>query len=98
MSERTTDRTDAVLEQALAALRHSRDHLAAVVDSMTGDEVQRPSYHSWSIAEVLSHLGAPEGRAASGKALLVPTAQRALRRVGDHGKIVSVSVTLTMVE
>jgi uncharacterized protein (TIGR03083 family) len=57
MSERSTDRTDAVLEQALAALRHSRDHLAAVVDSMTGDEVQRPSYHSWSIAEVLSHLG-----------------------------------------
>jgi hypothetical protein len=24
---------------------------------MTGDEVERPSYHSWSIAQVLSHLG-----------------------------------------
>jgi len=57
MSERTTDHNDAVLEQALAALRHSRDHLAAVVGSMTGDEVERPSYHSWSIAQVLSHLG-----------------------------------------
>ena len=57
MTERTNDRTDAVLEQALAALRHSRDHLAAVVGSMTGDEVERPSYHSWSIAQVLSHLG-----------------------------------------
>lgn len=57
MSERTTDPTDAVLQQALAALRHSRDHLAAVVGSMTGDEVERSSYHSWSIAEVLSHLG-----------------------------------------
>ena len=57
MSERTTDPTDAVLDQALAALRHSRDHLAAVVDSMTGNEVERSSYHSWSIAQVLSHLG-----------------------------------------
>ena len=34
MSERTTDPTDAVLPQALAALRHSRDHLAAVVGSL----------------------------------------------------------------
>ena len=57
MSERTTDPTDAVLQQALAALRHSRDHLAAVVGSLTGGEVERPSYHSWSIAQVLSHLG-----------------------------------------
>jgi uncharacterized protein (TIGR03083 family) len=57
MSERTTDPTDAVLDQALAALRHSRDRLAAVVGSLTGDEVERKSYHSWSIAQVLSHLG-----------------------------------------
>ena len=57
MSERTTDPTDAVLDQALAALRHSRDHLAAVVGSITGDEGERSSYHSWSIAQVLSHLG-----------------------------------------
>jgi uncharacterized protein (TIGR03083 family) len=57
MSERTTDPSAAVLDQALAALRHSRDHLAAVVGSLTGDEVERPSYHSWSIAQVLSHLG-----------------------------------------
>lgn len=57
MSESTTDPTDGVLERALAALRHSRDHLAAVVGSLTGDEVERPSYHSWSIAQVLSHLG-----------------------------------------
>jgi uncharacterized protein (TIGR03083 family) len=57
MSESTTEPTDVVLERALAALRHSRDHLAAVVGSLTGDEVERPSYHSWSIAQVLSHLG-----------------------------------------
>jgi uncharacterized protein (TIGR03083 family) len=57
MSESTTDPTDDVLGRALAALRHSRDHLAAVVGSLTGDEVERPSYHSWSIAQVLSHLG-----------------------------------------
>jgi uncharacterized protein (TIGR03083 family) len=57
MSERATEPTDPVLQQGLAALRHSRDHLAAVVGSMTGDEVERPSYHSWSIAQVLSHLG-----------------------------------------
>jgi uncharacterized protein (TIGR03083 family) len=57
MSESTTDPNPAVLDRALAALRHSRDHLAAVVGSLTGDEVEQPSYHSWSIAQVLSHLG-----------------------------------------
>ena len=57
MNETTTDDTAAVLDRALAALRHSRDHLAAVVGSLTGDEVARPSYHSWSVAQVLSHLG-----------------------------------------
>ena len=56
--ERAHDRPDRrPSQQALAALRHSRDHLAAVVGSLTGDEVERPSYHSWSIAQVLSHLG-----------------------------------------
>jgi uncharacterized protein (TIGR03083 family) len=49
--------TDRVLDKALAALQHSRDRLAAIAGSLTGDEVERPSYHSWSIAQVLSHLG-----------------------------------------
>jgi uncharacterized protein (TIGR03083 family) len=57
VSDNATDPTDVVVHQALAALRHSRDHLVAVVGSLTGDEVERPSYHSWSIAQVLSHLG-----------------------------------------
>jgi uncharacterized protein (TIGR03083 family) len=57
MSESTPDPSSDVLHRALAALRHSRDHLAAVVGSLTGAEVERPSYHSWSIAQVLSHLG-----------------------------------------
>lgn len=57
MSESPTDAPGTVLDRALAALQHARDRLAAIVGSLTGDEVERPSYHSWSIAQVLSHLG-----------------------------------------
>jgi uncharacterized protein (TIGR03083 family) len=45
------------VDQVLAALRQSHDRLAAAVAGLVGDEVERPSYHSWSIAQVLSHLG-----------------------------------------
>jgi uncharacterized protein (TIGR03083 family) len=45
------------VDQVLEALRQSHDRLAAAVAGLAGDDVERPSYHSWSIAQVLSHLG-----------------------------------------
>ena len=41
----------------IAALRHSQDRLAAVVQPLTPEQLRRPSYHSWTIAQVLGHLG-----------------------------------------
>ncbi len=45
------------VDELLATLRQSHDRLAAAVEGLAGDDVERPSYHSWSIAQVLSHLG-----------------------------------------
>lgn len=41
----------------IAALRHSQDRLAAVVQPLTPQQLRDPSYHSWTIAQVLGHLG-----------------------------------------
>jgi uncharacterized protein (TIGR03083 family) len=46
-----------LVEQLLAALRQSHDRLATAVADLAGADVERSSYHSWSIAQVLSHLG-----------------------------------------
>ena len=41
----------------IAALRHSQDHLSSLVQPLTPDQLRGPSYHTWSIAEVLGHMG-----------------------------------------
>lgn len=41
----------------IAALRHSQDRLAAVVRPLTTEQLRGPSYHRWTIAQVLGHLG-----------------------------------------
>ena len=41
----------------LAELRASQDRLLADVGSRPADRLTEPSYHSWTVAEVLSHLG-----------------------------------------
>jgi len=41
----------------IAALRHSQDHLASLVQPLTSQQLSGPSYHTWSIADVLGHLG-----------------------------------------
>jgi uncharacterized protein (TIGR03083 family) len=41
----------------ITALRHSQDRLAAVVQPLTPEQLRGPSYHSWTIAQVLGHLG-----------------------------------------
>lgn len=45
------------VDAVLSALRSSRDRLVAVAGPLTGEQAEAPSYHSWTIAQVLSHLG-----------------------------------------
>jgi uncharacterized protein (TIGR03083 family) len=46
--------TDA--QRYIAALRASQDELKQLVARLGVDQLQEPSYHSWTIAQVLSHL------------------------------------------
>lgn len=41
----------------IRALRRSQDWLASLVTPLTPEQLQGPSYHAWSIAEVVGHLG-----------------------------------------
>jgi uncharacterized protein (TIGR03083 family) len=41
----------------IAALRASQDRLSSLVGSLTPPQLRGPSYHAWSIAEVLGHMG-----------------------------------------
>jgi uncharacterized protein (TIGR03083 family) len=41
----------------IGALRHSQDHLAALLRPLTPEQLRGPSYHDWTIAEVLGHMG-----------------------------------------
>lgn len=41
----------------IAALRQSQDRLAALAHPLTPEDLRRSSYHSWTIAQVLGHLG-----------------------------------------
>jgi uncharacterized protein (TIGR03083 family) len=45
------------LDEVVAALTRSHERLVAAVEPLTDDEVTQPSYHDWTIAQVLSHLG-----------------------------------------
>ncbi|NUR07516.1 MAG: maleylpyruvate isomerase family mycothiol-dependent enzyme [Nocardioidaceae bacterium] len=45
------------LDTALAALHRSHDRLTRTLASLDDEQVAGPSYHSWSIAQVASHLG-----------------------------------------
>src|SRR4051795_245709 len=41
----------------IAALRNSQDRLVSIVRPLTTEQLRGPSYHAWSIAEVLGHMG-----------------------------------------
>ena len=41
----------------IAALRKSQDRLSSLVQPLTREQLRGPSYHAWSIAEVLGHMG-----------------------------------------
>ena len=44
--------------ELVAALRRSHDHLMAIIDRLTDDQVTGRSYcRDWTVAQVLSHLG-----------------------------------------
>ena len=38
-------------------MRHSQDRLASVAQPLPPEQLRGPSYHSWTIAQVLGHLG-----------------------------------------
>jgi len=41
----------------IGALRGAQDRLASLVKPLTPEQLRGPSYHSWSIAQVLGRLG-----------------------------------------
>jgi uncharacterized protein (TIGR03083 family) len=41
----------------IAALRAAQNELVSIVEPLTPEQLEQPSYHSWTITEVLSHLG-----------------------------------------
>jgi uncharacterized protein (TIGR03083 family) len=57
VSDDTADAALAPLDDLLAAVKRSHDRLAAALTGPPADRLTAPSYHSWSIAQVLSHLG-----------------------------------------
>src|SRR5438270_10436418 len=41
----------------ISALRRSQDQLVSLVRPLTPEQLRGPSYHDWTIAEVLGHMG-----------------------------------------
>jgi uncharacterized protein (TIGR03083 family) len=41
----------------IAALRNSQTRLASLVEPLSPEELRGPSYHDWTIAQVLGHMG-----------------------------------------
>jgi len=41
----------------ILALRQSHDKLRSRVEPLSAEQLRQPSYHEWTIAEVMSHLG-----------------------------------------
>jgi uncharacterized protein (TIGR03083 family) len=58
VTDKTADKAAlALLDELLAAVHRSHDRLAAALTDLPADRLSDPSYHDWSIAQVLSHLG-----------------------------------------
>src|SRR3954451_20079019 len=51
------DRPTPSLDEVTAALTLSHERRVGAGEPLSDDEVSGPSYHDWSIAQVLSHLG-----------------------------------------
>lgn len=49
--------TERDARRLIRALRHSQDRLASITEPLTPEQLREPSYHSWTIAQVLGHLG-----------------------------------------
>ncbi|MGH3900331.1 MAG: maleylpyruvate isomerase family mycothiol-dependent enzyme [Pseudonocardiaceae bacterium] len=73
-------------DQTITALRTGHDELAALVTSMTPDDLARPSAATeWNISQVLSHLG-------SGAEIALGTLEGALEGTGNPGSEFNQSV------
>ena len=58
MTDKTADESAlAPLDELLAAVHRSHDRLAAALAELPAGRLSDASYHDWSIAQVLSHLG-----------------------------------------
>ncbi len=49
--------TGAGPDEWIQAVRKSHDSLRSRVEPLNAEQLRQPSYHKWSIAEVMSHLG-----------------------------------------
>jgi uncharacterized protein (TIGR03083 family) len=63
----------------IAALRGSQNDFQALVEPLTREQMQTKSYHSWTIAEVVKHLG-------SQSELFTGWLEAALKRVDPPGR------------
>lgn len=71
----------------ITALRQSEDRLASIVQSLSPPELKERSYHDWSIAQVMSHLGSQaelfEGWLTSGLEGVEPPGRETMQPVWD---------------
>lgn len=71
----------------IAALRHSQDRLASLVQPLSPEQLRGPSYHSWTIAQVLGHLGSQaeitDGRLTAGLAGTTPPGPETYQPIWD---------------
>lgn len=72
---------------SIRALRNSQDRLASIVHPLTPEQLRRPSYHSWTIAQVLSHMGSQaevnQGRIAAAREGTEAPGQEAIEPIWD---------------
>jgi len=71
----------------ISVLREQQNHLAAAVEPFSAGQLRSQSYHSWTIAEVLSHLGSQAefftGWLEAGLSGAEPGGQETMRLVWD---------------
>jgi len=71
----------------IAALRHSQDQLASIVQPLSSEQLRGSSYHSWTIAQVLGHMGSQAeifmGWATNALEGTEPAGQEAMQAIWD---------------
>lgn len=83
----STERAAAEAAPWIASLRNVQNRLAAIVKPLGSEAIRGQSFHSWTIAEVLSHLGSQadvfDGVLTSGLAGTEPPGQDSMQPIWD---------------